>query len=280
MVPLTACMTSSWPDLTQFPAAPVSAGAAEVQPPAHAQPFVHDDGNTRSLHFTMGELQSRMLMHSPWRLEVDYTLTMMGFLLFRPAPLHIAMVGLGGGSLAKFCHRQLPRSQMTVLEINPQVVALRREFQVPDDDERFRVITADGAAYLQAGAARFDVLLIDGFDHQGQPPALCSQRFYDDCFSALSPGGVLVVNLHYDDPDYALLVGRIARSFEGNSAEIVASEQTNSIVFASRGKPFSARGLSVAQALSGLADDEGRAQLRAEFGRITWHMKDTGADRA
>lgn len=271
---------TSWPDLTKLPADPVPAGPAELPPPAHAQPFVHDDGNTRSLHFTMGELQSRMLMHSPWRLEVDYTLTMMGFLLFRPAPLHIGMIGLGGGSLAKFCHRQLPSSQMTVLEINPQVVALRREFRVPDDDARFRVIAADGADFLQAGTSRFDVLLIDGFDHQGQPPALCSQRFYDDCFAALSPGGVLAVNLHYDDPDYPLLAGRIARSFDGNSAEILAQEKTNSIVFAYRGKPVSARRLSVAQALSALADDEGRAQLRAEFGRITWHMKDPGADDA
>lgn len=228
----------------------------------------------------MGELQSRMLLHHPWHLEVDYTLTMMGFLLFRPAPLHIGMIGLGGGSLAKFCHRELPSSRMTVLEINPQVVALRREFHVPDDDARFRVIEADGAFFLKAGTPRFDVLLIDGFDHQGQPPALSTQGFYDDCFSALLPGGVLAVNLHYDDPDYPLLAGRIARSFNGNFAEIPAAEKTNSIVFAFRGKPVPVRGLSVAQALSGLADDEGRAQLRAELGRITWHMKDPGADDA
>lgn len=271
---------TSRPDFTQFPAVPASADPLQIQLRPHAQPFVRDDGNTRSLHFTMGELQSSMLMHSPWRLEVDYTLTMMGFLLFRPAPLHIGMIGLGGGSLAKFCHRQLPSSQMTVLEINPQVVVLRREFRVPDDDERFRVIAADGASYLQSGTFRFDVLLVDGFDHQGQPPALCSQRFYDDCFAALSPDGVLAVNLHSDDPDYALRAGRIARTFDGNSAEILAREKSNAVVFASRGRPVSARGLSVAQALSGLADEEGRAQLRAEFGRIIWHMKDPGADDA
>ncbi|MEP6772674.1 MAG: fused MFS/spermidine synthase [Polaromonas sp.] len=235
---------------------------------------MHDDGDTRSLHFTMDELQSRMLTQSPWRLEVDYTLTMMGFLLFRPVPLHIGMIGLGGGSLAKFCHRQLPRSRMTVVEINPDVVALRREFHVPDDDARFCVISADGADYLQASVPQFDVLLIDGFDHQGQPPALCSQRFYDDCFAALAADGVLVVNLHYEHPDYPLLASRIARSFGGNSVEILAPEKTNSVVFASRGKPILARGLSVAQALAGLADEEGRHQLRAELGRITWHMKD------
>jgi spermidine synthase len=61
---------------------------------------VREDGASKSLHFTLGELQSRMLTHQPWRLDLDYTRTMMGFLLFQPAPVHIGMIGLGGGSLA------------------------------------------------------------------------------------------------------------------------------------------------------------------------------------
>ena len=140
----------------------------------YVKPFVLDDGASKSLHFTRGELQSRMLTHSPWRLEVDYTRTMMGFLLFNPAPAHIGMIGLGGGSIAKFCHRFLPASRMTVLEINPYVLALRHDFQVPDDGERFQVIAADGAMYLHTESPQFDVLLVDGFDHEGQPAALCT----------------------------------------------------------------------------------------------------------
>ena len=58
--------------------------------------------------------------------------------------------------------------------------------------------------YLQTETPAFDVLLVDGFDHAGQPAALCTQRFYDDCFAALRADGVLVVNLHYDHPDYPL----------------------------------------------------------------------------
>lgn len=240
--------------------------------PQHARPFVHDNGGTRSLHFTLGELQSSMVMRRPWRLEVDYTRTMMGFLLFNPAPLHIGMIGLGGGSLAKFCYRQLPASPMTVLEINPHVIALRREFQIPDDDERFRVIMADGALFMQTEAPRFDVLLVDGFDQDGQPAALCTQRFYDDCFAALPGGGVLVVNLHYDHPDYPVLADRISRSFSGNAVEVLSEEQSNSIVFASKGQAISPRGMSLSKSLSGL-DEEARLQLKSELVRIAWQMK-------
>ncbi len=245
----------------------------------YVMPFVRDDGSGKSLHFTLGELQSRMLTASPWQLDLDYTRTMMGFLLFHPAPARIAMIGLGGGSIAKFCHRFLPASKMLVLEINPHVIALRREFQVPDDDGRFQVIAADGALFLKTEAPVFDVLLVDGFDHQGQPAALCTPGFYADCLAALPAGGVLAVNLHYDHPDYPVLVERIRRSFGGNAVEVLAAEKSNSVVFASRGQPISPRGMSVRRALSGLAEVS-RRQLRPELERIVWQMKHLGEETA
>lgn len=263
--------------------APDLAGAAHTdavlpEPLAHdflslqyVKPFVRNDSTGKSLHFTLGELQSRMLSSAPWQLDLDYTRTMMGFLLFNPAPAHIGMVGLGGGSLVKFCHRNLTHSKMTVLEINPHVIALRHEFRVPDDDDRLTVIAADGALFLHTEAPLFDVLLIDGFDHQGQPAALSSPGFYADCFAALSPGGVLVVNLHYDHPDYPLLAGRISRAFGGNAIDVVAAEKSNCIVFASTGATISPRNMNLRSALAGLTE-EARPCLRAELSRVTWEM--------
>lgn len=269
-----------WPDASTIaPGEPTPEAPLETAAPGgfqslqYIKPFVSDDGAAKSLHFTLGELQSRMLTRRPWRLDVDYTRTMMGFLLFKPAPAHIGMIGLGGGSLAKFCYRQLPACRMTVLEINPHVIALRREFQVPDDEERFQVIAADGALFVQTETPDFDVLLVDGFDHQGQPASLCSQRFYDDCFAALSSDGVLVVNLHYDHPDYPVFADRINRSFGGNAVEVLAVEKSNSIVFASKGSAISPRNMSLPHSLSGL-DEEARMQLKAELVRIAWEMKD------
>ena len=246
----------------------------------YTRPFVLDDGAWRSLHFTLGELQSRMRRDNPFALEVDYTRTMMGFLLFNPAPAHIGMIGLGGGSMARFCHRFLPASRMTVLEINPHVIALRSDFQVPPDDERLKVIAADGALYLQTQAPCYQVLLVDGFGPDGQPAALCSQRFYDDCLAALVEGGVLVVNLHYDHFDYPLLFERIRRSFGGNAVEIVTLEKSNAIVFARKGAPICPQALSLAGSLAGL-EAQARATLKPELARMLWQMKtpDTGDDR-
>ena len=243
----------------------------------HEMPCVHDDGVSRSLHFTLGELQSRMRLDNPDALELNYTRTLMGFLLLHPTPTHIGMIGLGGGSVARFCHRFLPASRMTVLEINPHVIALRNDFQVPPDDERFRVIAADGAMHLRTESPVYDVLLVDGFDAGGQPATLCSQQFYDDCLAALTGDGVLAVNLHYDQLDYPLLAGRISRSFGGNAVEIVTLEESNCIVLAKRGRPISPRALRLGDALAGL-EPQGRAILRQEVARMLWQMKNLDAD--
>lgn len=261
-----------WPTIDKPPGGgDAAAKAAHAQ--SFAKPFVHEDDDTKSLHFTLGELQSRMNKRHPWGLEVDYTRTMMGFLLLVPEPASISMVGLGGGSLAKFCYRQLPDCRITVVEINPHVIALRRDFCVPDDDARFKVLLGDGVAFVATPGRSVDVLLVDGFDHAGQPDALCSQSFYDDCFSALTPEGVLAVNLHYDDDSYPVWAERIRRSFGGNAVEIPALEKSNCIVFASRGAPLSPRRIKLQTSLARLSSDA-RAELKPEFTRMVWAMKD------
>ena len=275
--PLSQRLNSAFCPTPERLADPVSDGsrtdALTTHGPGWVEPFVQEDGHTRSLHFTYGELQSRMDKRQPWSLAVDYTRTMMAFLLLLPEPASIAMIGLGGGSLAKFCYRHLPDCRITVVEINPHVIALRRDFCVPDNDARFEVVQADGAAFVATPGHPVDVLLVDGFDHTGQPAALCSQAFYDNCFLALSPQGVLAVNLHSDDANFALRAERIRRSFGGNAVEIISPEQSNCIVFASRGAPLSPRRIRLQTSLARLGGDA-RAELKPEFNRVVWVMKD------
>ncbi|MFG6433749.1 transferase [Roseateles sp. LYH14W] len=196
------------------------------------KPFVYETLSTRAMHFTICEIQSRMQVLQPHALDLAYTRTMMAFLLFVPRPEALAMIGLGGGSLAKFCHRQLPDTRIEVVEINPHVIALREQFQVPPDDGRFQVRRGDGAHFVRDAQDRLDVLLVDGFDHEGQPPALCSQAFYDDCRNALRPDGVLVVNLHTAHAEFQRHASRLHRAFDGDVLLVGDQECSNTIAFA------------------------------------------------
>jgi spermidine synthase len=224
----------------------------EAPLPTQAVPFVSHEHNSKSLHFSNHQEQSKMLLSQPNELAVDYTRTMMGFLLLKQNPRHILMIGLGGGSLAKFCHQHLPDTELTVIEINPLVIALRGEFQVPEDGERFHVIEADGANFMRETDQLFDVVLVDGFDQQGQPAQLCSQHFYEDCSRVLEAPGVLVVNLHDDHAFYEVFIDRINRSFDSNLAEVSANDEGNVIIFAGKGVTVSPYALR--NAIQGVQD--------------------------
>src|SRR5678816_1024850 len=87
------------------------------------RPYIFETLFERRMHFTNGATQSAMLFSDPDALISQYTRKMMAFLLFNPNPRRIVMIGLGGGSLAKFCYRHLSRSQITVVEINEDAVS-------------------------------------------------------------------------------------------------------------------------------------------------------------
>ena len=205
-------------------------------PPAPA-PIVTTRGDRRTLEFTPGDVQSEMRLSQPTALVLEYTRAMMCFALLRPRPRHIVMVGLGGGSLAKFCHRHFPKARITVLELRADVIALREAFAVPPDDARLRVLHCDGAAWLAAAAAQgamADVLLVDGFDAGGLPPSLSSAAFYADCRRLLRPGGVLVANIFTYDPDYVTVVQRLRAAFGGALCWLSGIAGNNQILFAQR----------------------------------------------
>jgi spermidine synthase len=116
--------------------------------------LVRTEGDRRTLEFAPGDIQSEMRLSRPDALVLDYARAMMCFALFVPRPAHILMVGLGGGSMAKFCHRHFPQARITVLELRADVIALRKQFLVPPDDARFKVVHADAAEWLTGPAAR------------------------------------------------------------------------------------------------------------------------------
>jgi spermidine synthase len=192
-------------------------------------------GDRRTLEFTPGQIQSAMRLSRPNALVLPYARAMMCFVLLVPRPRHIVMVGLGGGSLAKFCHRFLPLARITVFELRADVIALREQFRVPPDDARLRVLHCDAAqALARMDVNTVDVLLVDGFDAAGLPPALSSAAFYADCRRTLRPGGVLAVNMLTYESGFVTAVQRLHAAFDGAVCWLSGMAANNQIVFAQR----------------------------------------------
>ncbi|WP_447725576.1 fused MFS/spermidine synthase [Sphingomonas koreensis] len=197
-------------------------------------PALFELGDLRALLFTPSMTQSAMRVSDPSELLLDYTRVMMGFLLLHPAPRCIEMIGLGGGSLAKYCYRHLPDADITVVEIDPRVIALRDRFQIPRDDGRFRVVQADGADFVRDDRSYPDVILVDGFSRHGQARRLDDSEFYRNCRQRLGDDGVLVVNLCSNILARRIAKNRLRQTFGNRIAVVPIKGEQNRIVFSSK----------------------------------------------
>lgn len=228
-------IAKNWPPTSQYIAVLVEKFSELVALSDAGKPFIYKKKDSVSLLFDVCAIQSEMRLEFPNELVLGYTQTMMGFLLFNIAPKRIAMIGLGGGSLPKYCYRHLPKTSIVIAENDPNVIALRDDFCIPGNDERFDVLCEDGADFVQRSANQFDVLMVDGFDREGQPAQLCSQEFYDNCHDALAPDGIMVVNLLGDVLETETYLDRIHLSFNGAVIVIEDAESLNKIAFACKG---------------------------------------------
>jgi spermidine synthase len=196
------------------------------------QPFILEEEGMRHLHFTLQCVQSSMDCHAPEILTVAYVRKMMAFLLFKRRPRHIVMIGLGGGSLAKFCYRHLPHAAITVVEIDEQVIALRDEFRIPADDKRFRVIHDDGAAFFARAKLKCDVVLIDAFDAVGIAPSFATFEFYQSLLKSLRKDGLLVMNF-FGAPDRCVTnLKQLNRAFKNRILLVPVRDGGNTLAFA------------------------------------------------
>ena len=195
---------------------------------------VSDARGVRSLHVGGDAIQSAMRLGDPYALALDYTRCMMAFLLFHAEPREALMIGLGGGSLAKFFYRSLRRTSIRIIELDARVVAAAREhFHVPPDGARFRIEIGDGAEALFPECC--DTLVIDAFEDELHVPQLASREFYDGAFLALREPGAMVVNFMNDDPKFDLTLQRLERAFGGAVIVMPALYDPNILVFALKG---------------------------------------------
>ncbi|MEO8019380.1 MAG: fused MFS/spermidine synthase [Pseudomonadota bacterium] len=201
------------------------------------QPYIFETLFERRMHFTNDATQSAMLLSDPDALIAEYTRKMMAFLLFNPIPRRIVMIGLGGGSLAKFCYRHLPQSRITVVEINHDVIALREEFCIPKDDERFAVVHDDGARYVEQLDEQMDVLLIDAFDADGIALSLAKSDFYSCAARKLTEHGMLVMNFWGSCERYVDNLGQARAAFGDSLLLVPVSGDVNVLLFAFKQAP-------------------------------------------
>lgn len=192
---------------------------------------VVDFDGVRSLYFGTRACQSSMPLAEPAALTLAYTRSMLAALLFQPTPARILLIGLGGGSLARFLLKHLPEAGITCIETRASVVDLAREYFQLTEQARLRIEVTDGADFLAAcPAAAFDLILIDAFDSVGVHPSVCTPEFHAAVRRALAPGGAMSMNLWITrGGSYETLLKYISAGFAGQILRLPVEQRANLI---------------------------------------------------
>ena len=206
-------------------------------------PEVHfsEDGDIRYLHLSSPWIQGSMLIKKPYDIELEYVQRMMAWLLFMPpeevAGAHAMQLGLGAGTITKFCYKKL-KMTCTAIELNPGVLhACRGWFRLPEEDERLRVVIADAAKEIRSPewTGVVDALQVDIYDHEAASPVLDTLDFYQDCRALLSPNACMTVNLFGRSSSYEESLQKIAAAFGEDAVwAFKPTREGNTIVLAQR----------------------------------------------
>jgi len=203
---------------------------------------VREEAGVRTLHFGSEWIQGAMRIARPWNLELDYTKEMMVSLLLREEsrfPRKVLLIGLGAASLTKFLYRHYPLAKLTVVEIEPGVVAAARQFfKLPQDPMRLKIVIADGVEFVANSDQTYDLILVDGYNENAHPGALDTVPFYQAVRAHLSDDGIMAVNLLGRSRGFKDSVERIRSTFDGRALAFPSCDSGNAIAFAATGEPI------------------------------------------
>jgi spermidine synthase len=159
--------------------------------------LVIDEGELRSLRFgeTDGDTQSTVSLRDPRSVPMEYIRHAASALAFTGLRRSSLVIGLGGGTYPMLLHRSFPAMVIDVVELDPLVRRVAREYFGVTEDKRLRVHIADGASFMRRARQRWDIIFLDAYGAAGIPAALTTDTFFADVARSLSAGGLAVANI-------------------------------------------------------------------------------------
>ena len=201
---------------------------------------IGQDQDILSLYFGNDAKQSCMDMFRPNRLVLSYTRAMMASLLFQPQPEKVLLIGLGGGSIAKFLLHHYPDCSIDVVEIRADVVKLAHEYFFLPENERMQIFIDDVSRFLRNQDGRYqqyDLILTDAFNHDGVSTSIKSFEFFEYCSERLTDKGVVATNLWNNKQDHSHEINQtMEHIFDNNVLNLPVPDRANIIALATKNK--------------------------------------------
>jgi len=169
--------------------------------------------NARYLQFN-SNLESGIDLNPPHETRFAYTDSLHLARIFQPNLKRVLIIGGGGGVSARKFVMEDREVVVDLVEIDPMVVELSYRYFYVQPDDRLRVHTEDGRAFVRRAiekGEKYDLVVLDAYTVGAQIPFhLTTREFMEEVRGVLTPGGVLLAN--------------IANALEGTGSRVMRSE--------------------------------------------------------
>ncbi|MEQ2306444.1 eEF1A lysine and N-terminal methyltransferase [Ameca splendens] len=159
-------------------------------------------------------------------------------------PVSVLLVGLGGGGLPQFLRDFVPNATVEVVELDPVVLEVAKEWFGFRPDDRLTVTLGDGLERVcsleKEGGHLFDVIMFDVDNKDSSlgmscPPAgFVETPVLQKVFNLLTPRGLFILNLVCRDPVLRKNVLERVRSVFPTILSRKIAEEINEVLLCSR----------------------------------------------
>ncbi|MGD2086671.1 MAG: fused MFS/spermidine synthase [Candidatus Aminicenantes bacterium] len=183
-----------------------------------------------------GNKQTEIDASNPLCTRLEYSRNFFLSLVFHPAPGSILVLGLGGGAIPSLLHSILENSIIDVVEIDPEMPAIAKEYFYFSISERLRVFIDDAYFFIRDTHNNYDIVLLDAYIENQILETVDSMEFFAETARVLAPNGIFVANLMtLNQGHFENIIERMSRVFK-DIWMLPGVTSTNSLVFAARNK--------------------------------------------
>jgi spermidine synthase len=155
-----------------------------------------DVDGIRTLRFgKQGTRQSVVKMGDLDYLGLPYARSAMIGLAFTEQLNRILVLGVGAGNIPMFLRKHYSNTQIDVIDIDPQIIALAKQYFNLFEDHLLRAHAQDGRAFIENVQKPYDLIFLDAYTAAGIPKHLATQEFLLSLKKALKPSGAIIANM-------------------------------------------------------------------------------------
>lgn len=192
----------------------------------------------RSLHFGNRTQQSAMLLKNPYVLIHKYTQAMVLPLSWLHAE-RVLMLGLGGGSIAKYIYNYFLNIDIHSVEIRENVISIATEyFLLPDQSDRFIIDHQCSSDWLanRTDTDKYDAIFVDLFltTKSGKDRSVDFNEELEKLIELLNEHGCLIFNHLGRDATNNPVVRQLQQAYSWLYIYSINIDEFNSIVICSK----------------------------------------------